>query len=973
MAQYVGSSGTLMATVLEGTGYAYQSYILDTLSSALLGPIAVLLFVGAVLIVAVRYLLTGKGLNQLLWFVAGPALVSSILLTRTQTSGSLWKFGRADRNQGQVSYEQSKVYERKGVGIAPGVAIPRVSSLFASFNRITSSMTSSIVHAIAGSRGKIDGRFIYRTQLAASMRASNITDSRLQALIQQTLLRGCSSMIESAKQVPAITRRGPRSPLTAFDQALTVQVSLNLAQSEDQLVGVEDRSPLVKELLSELQGTHSNLFAQALALEPERFGDSLGRAPFVSEPVTASNIRFSDKDALPETLSCQQVWNISHLAILHYASQENLKYKEISRSLIGDENSLLNDLTLISPPSGELDEEEILTRRAQMVRVFTRVLASYLLRNELDRPSSGSFIQEYSKRGFSFTSLAAPGESDLSAVERGRNEFNSFTERRGIFTTLASLPYYQGILLYILGALFPIFTMLLLIPNKVKGFMLWFFLWVWAKSWDIGFAVVMLLDDYLFKLFSEQHTTPEELYKIGIADADIASIMWSLRQLDPSFNLGTYYSIIAVALGAIPVVSSLLLMGALRGGANLIVDGAQGLTDTLKGATDAALTQKVADKMRLAGSLSEVRRGNKLFAATKGNYQVDYTQDQAVKPNGARYNYQSGNHLNQGTSETFGEQLMNAEKLGIAGGMLREKGLIGDEISKRLATDSPNPLAGLNTYAEQANKLQRPYQQVAKSVMEQRAKFLEAVATTDFNKRMSLASNEGYRTDEVNSAVGMGMIAKTIVFPMAPKDGDEKAQLDAQLTLHFESIYMDQAEEVAKYALIPTTVKGMIDPFTAKGRGEVSRMDPFRTMNRNRDDRRPTAFNRKPTDYDSYVREAAEKYNVDPDLIFAMMAQESGGVPGAVSTAGAMGLMQLMPGTAKDLGVNDPFDPKQNIDAGVRYFKQMYDQFGTLDKALAAYNAGPGRVQKHDGIPPIKETEDYVRKIKQRYDATKSK
>jgi soluble lytic murein transglycosylase-like protein len=121
-------------------------------------------------------------------------------------------------------------------------------------------------------------------------------------------------------------------------------------------------------------------------------------------------------------------------------------------------------------------------------------------------------------------------------------------------------------------------------------------------------------------------------------------------------------------------------------------------------------------------------------------------------------------------------------------------------------------------------------------------------------------------------------------------------------------------------------------------------------------------------DYDSYINDAAAKYHVDPKLIRSVIQHESSFNPMSVSSAGAIGLMQLMPGTAQGLGVTDPFDPKQNIEGGTKYLKQLLDTFDN-NKALAvaAYNAGPGNVKKYNGIPPFQETQNYVRKVLQTY------
>ena len=119
-----------------------------------------------------------------------------------------------------------------------------------------------------------------------------------------------------------------------------------------------------------------------------------------------------------------------------------------------------------------------------------------------------------------------------------------------------------------------------------------------------------------------------------------------------------------------------------------------------------------------------------------------------------------------------------------------------------------------------------------------------------------------------------------------------------------------------------------------------------------------------PSQIQSLVADASSRNDVPPGLVNAVVMAESAGDPSAVSTAGAQGLMQLMPGTSESCGISNPFDPQQNVDCGTRYLRGLLERYNNnVELAVAAYNAGPGAVDEYHGVPPYAETRAYVSRV----------
>ncbi|HUU30057.1 MAG TPA: transglycosylase SLT domain-containing protein [archaeon] len=176
-------------------------------------------------------------------------------------------------------------------------------------------------------------------------------------------------------------------------------------------------------------------------------------------------------------------------------------------------------------------------------------------------------------------------------------------------------------------------------------------------------------------------------------------------------------------------------------------------------------------------------------------------------------------------------------------------------------------------------------------------------------------------------------------------------------------IYRQLSKDLDRHREVPPAeaefnpIKKVFGPVSPKGNSETGSDKPAEIENSGESDRGLSSFK-------ELIEKNSARYSLDPALVAAVVMQESGGNPRAVSRAGAQGLMQLMPQTADSLGIGDVFDPEQNIEGGTRYLRNLLDQFeGDEILALAAYNAGPTAVQRYNGVPPYPETQGYVEKV----------
>jgi soluble lytic murein transglycosylase-like protein len=187
--------------------------------------------------------------------------------------------------------------------------------------------------------------------------------------------------------------------------------------------------------------------------------------------------------------------------------------------------------------------------------------------------------------------------------------------------------------------------------------------------------------------------------------------------------------------------------------------------------------------------------------------------------------------------------------------------------------------------------------------------------------------------------------------------GDAHAELyswtDARGVVHFTDVQKTTRYQKLAYAAPAAEGLRIFAPSTGRSRFVLKR------SGRGAGTWRP----RHHASYDPVIRDASVDYGVPAALVKAVIAAESSFDAAAVSPKGAMGLMQLMPGTAKHLGVDDAFHHEENVQGGTRYLRELYDRYGDWLRTLAAYNAGPEAVDRYDGVPPYDETREYVKRV----------
>lgn len=584
----VGSAGTLVGASLETAGHLLQSRMLDLLDPA--KPIAnnVSLTVGALLyvIAAMTALFTiavGGNYKFGLWFFAGPVLFFWIIRDRVDSNGASWISGSREHPFERV-YRVTEWARADYNDMTTAGAAPRVSRVFAMWNHFTSEVVRSFVSVLdpgptaANRFDDPEANFIVKGErLLFLEKMVPPTDPKLILFANLTAINGCREYYSllSARYNPSYNAVRLEEYKNALDQA---------RQSSQFYVTDE-----LRQILQEAQ-TDPALFGAAAGAS--------GSSPFVSLLSLAPNIIGKPIPNTGALMSCNDMWKLAAAfckknsneliqKLVDYGMPEEYRSDPAKRAayelnakkkLISRFNYQPNDIGVSDPTAQPLDQ---VLNEEQMTLFLINEMAARMLIKGFANVNEALQQKSLIAHGPDMLDKQVQAEDDVSNSVQNVSQTEEYQHKGDFLTAMLAMPYIQGMVLFFLAWAFPFFAMALIVPGRHHTFILWMELWLWVKSWDLGFAVVMAVERILYAAMPRHALMPNE----KLEDPDM--VFQQLLKVDATYSVSTYYNLIAACLFAVPVITGFLVR---KGGGDIVsavVQGFHGFSGKIGGAMNA--------------------------------------------------------------------------------------------------------------------------------------------------------------------------------------------------------------------------------------------------------------------------------------------------------------------------------------------------------------------------------------------------
>lgn len=529
----IGSAGTLVAAGLQTAGLHVQEAILRVFEQGLGSHLGLLLYVLSAL-VALMTIGLGGNYKFGLWFLVGPFLFYQLTIPRVLSKGVEWRFGE-NIHDTRLVYETVK-------GVAEGtsnaeiaskgqaateklVQGAKVSAVFAQWDIITSNIIQAFVSALQLTDVKSDIDFISKTERYAKLFRLKVDEPDLLKFIQLITLSNTCIQYYGLQQAIADRSRADQKDIERED--------MKLLADEIVLTKTDEKYPFLNDLF-----------------ERGYFGSS----DIVTE--------LKEQDEFV----CQDLWTLAIEALKIHATQVVNRMADAKRGDTLAAQDVMNDLAKKFDPlnesCGEEEREEACNNRkvvlminAIAVRMFYESMKEF--NPELRQLSLSRHLRKSSE-------MTNPGDDDDFDVTRDLKFFAASYEYHGkgeFLSAMLAMPYLQGIVLYFLAIAYPFFALTIIVPGRYHTFFLWMGLWFWVKSWDFGFAVVMLVDEVLYMLL------PHGPRIEGQDLEEPAKAFQIMLQADPTYTVHMYYNLMGTCIAAVPVISGILVK---RGGGEVL-------------------------------------------------------------------------------------------------------------------------------------------------------------------------------------------------------------------------------------------------------------------------------------------------------------------------------------------------------------------------------------------------------------------
>ncbi len=763
----VGSVGSLMGAALETCGHYLQSQVLDVFETNLAMYLGMLLFliagVAAIFIIAI-----GGQYKFSFYFLIGPALFYQATLVRVPSIGASWSFGYNDRPYSEVHNAVNSVASETSVTPAPGedeaksvIKEMRVSWFFALWSDFTSNIIQTFINLLRIPELRAEITFKDKVERYVQFYFLRVSDPEIMRFITLMYKGRCSNYFRTMQSFWSIGTNSVQKK---------TQLKPKLEQYAKKVAfGKGDEELLFK--------TFDDMgFSELLCRDFEK---NPSKSPFESCPVDEKPV-LKDKG-----FTCRDVWALTISALKIHGQElietlvtENLpKEYDSSGKLIPEEKRSMKALVKllqkfkqtnygteesgVTPNSITDDEAAIYMLNELSARLMVNALKS--LDPDIAQEGVGlnSLPQIMSHRV-----VDSNVASSLRLINDGRVQW---WDKGYIYSIALALPYVQGILLYWLAASYPFFALALVVPGRYTGFTLWMGFWFWAKSWDFGFAVVMLIDEFLYVLFP--HGPPIEDSNLVLEEdgSNLENfVLGDILNVDPMHSISLYYQLLGACMVSIPIITGILIK---RGGGE-ILSAVNNAIDSFGGTTEQSMSAFYGS-IRSQDFRGEAQRHQAQAAMDAGIRSI--ASNPAVRENLAQANmfYAKANSIVKDW-----ENASSSDKKTLKNSMiqnLREEGLSG--VANALS------MGGIDEFKD-----------IASSVLRAKGDQHKNIAFAHINRDMQYA-----RWHEAGKASNRNMASNAVMLRYYSHDFTPPPPIEADLRLSQARVTCDIASVADRY------------------------------------------------------------------------------------------------------------------------------------------------------------------------------